>query len=189
MRAYIAKLHQELGTTTLYVTHDQTEAMELAHRVAVLRSGRIMALGTPKDVYRHPPSEYVATFIGVANVWSGSISGEDSGILQVSTPLGTIEAPARQTGGCPPRGSSVKVIARPEALRLTIDKPANGNAVEVAVEAALFSGTHTEVVVTRGEQRIRVWVQGDEAIESAPAGRPLWLTIPSDDVSICPAEG
>ncbi len=64
MRAYIAKLHQELGTTTLYVTHDQTEAMTMGDRVAVMRDGRLEQVDTPEQLYSHPVNVFVAGFIG-----------------------------------------------------------------------------------------------------------------------------
>ena len=64
MRAEIAKLHQNLGTTTIYVTHDQTEAMTLADRVVVMSVGKIEQIGTPQEVYNHPVNQFVAGFIG-----------------------------------------------------------------------------------------------------------------------------
>ena len=64
MRAYIARLHQELGTTTLYVTHDQTEAMTMGDRVAVMRDGRLEQVDTPQALYEHPANLFVAGFIG-----------------------------------------------------------------------------------------------------------------------------
>ena len=64
MRAYIARLHQELGTTTLYVTHDQTEAMTMGDRVAVMRDGRLEQVDTPQRLYEHPANMFVAGFIG-----------------------------------------------------------------------------------------------------------------------------
>src|SRR6187455_2724071 len=78
MRAYIAKLHQELGTTTLYVTHDQTEAMTMGDRVAVMRDGRLEQCDTPQALYDRPANLFVAGFIGspAMNLSEASLSGE-----------------------------------------------------------------------------------------------------------------
>ncbi|MCT7680327.1 MAG: sugar ABC transporter ATP-binding protein, partial [Lactobacillus crispatus] len=64
MRAEIAKLHQNLKTTTIYVTHDQTEAMTLADRIVIMCDGKIQQIGTPQEVYNHPVNQFVAGFIG-----------------------------------------------------------------------------------------------------------------------------
>ena len=78
MRAYIAKLHQELGTTTLYVTHDQTEAMTMGDRVAVMRDGRLEQVDTPQRLYEQPENLFVAGFIGspAMNLVRGSIDND-----------------------------------------------------------------------------------------------------------------
>jgi ABC-type Fe3+/spermidine/putrescine transport system ATPase subunit len=186
LRFELKRMQARLGFSGLYVTHDQTEAMELGHRVAVLRSGRIAALGSPKEVYRNPPSEYVATFIGATNIWEGTVNGASERGIRVATTLGVIEA--RPPRSLPATGADVKLAARPEALRLAATRPEGApNTVEVTVDETLFSGPHTEVVVTRGPVRVRVWVQGDEDIANSPRGRPLWLTMPVEDVSVFPA--
>ncbi len=70
MRAEIRRIHQELGLTTLYVTHDQEEALSLADRLVVLNLGRVAQIGTPADLYEHPRSAYVAAFMGYRNILS-----------------------------------------------------------------------------------------------------------------------
>ena len=82
MRAYIARLHQELGTTTLYVTHDQTEAMTMGDRVAVMRDGRLEQCDTPQQLYEHPVNVFVAGFIGspAMNLLRG-VADEDGVLL------------------------------------------------------------------------------------------------------------
>ena len=80
MRAYIARLHQELGTTTLYVTHDQTEAMTMGDRVAVMRDGRLEQVDTPQRLYEQPANMFVAGFIGspAMNLLRGRV--DDDGV-------------------------------------------------------------------------------------------------------------
>ena len=106
MRAYIAKLHQELGTTTLYVTHDQTEAMTMGDRVAVMRDGKLSQVDTPQALYERPANLFVAGFIGspAMNLLRG-VADED-GVL-----LGTQRLAVRTAH----RGDVILGI-RPEAL-------------------------------------------------------------------------
>jgi multiple sugar transport system ATP-binding protein len=106
MRAYIARLHQELGTTTLYVTHDQTEAMTMGDRVAVMRDGRLEQVDTPQRLYEHPVNVFVAGFIGspAMNLLRGV--ADDDGVV-----LGSSRLPLR----CAHRGDVIVGI-RPEAL-------------------------------------------------------------------------
>ena len=118
MRAEIRALHQRLGTTTVYVTHDQIEAMTMADRIVVMRDGNVEQIGTPLDLYDGPANTFVATFIGspAMNLLNGTIGG-------------TGEAPGvrhrrrRQPGRSPPGsrsrpGTEVLYGIRPEALRL-----------------------------------------------------------------------
>src|SRR4051794_32222681 len=106
MRAYIARLHQELGTTTLYVTHDQTEAMTMGDRVAVMRDGRLEQVDTPQRLYEHPLNVFVAGFIGspAMNLLRG-VADED----------GVLLGPQRVPISTPHRGDVIVGI-RPEAL-------------------------------------------------------------------------
>ena len=66
MRSEIAKIHQKVGATTIYVTHDQTEAMTMATRIVIMKDGYIQQIGTPKEVYNHPTNMFVAGFIGAS---------------------------------------------------------------------------------------------------------------------------
>ncbi|HEX6023715.1 MAG TPA: sn-glycerol-3-phosphate ABC transporter ATP-binding protein UgpC [Solirubrobacter sp.] len=113
MRAYIARLHQELGTTTLYVTHDQTEAMTMGDRVAVMRDGRLEQVDTPQRLYEHPANVFVAGFIGspAMNLIRGVV--DDDGLV-----LGDQRLPYRTAH----RGDVIVGI-RPEAL-----EPGDGDA-------------------------------------------------------------
>ena len=92
MRVELLRLHRRLGTTTIYVTHDQTEAMTLAHRIAVLRQGRLVQLGTPRDLYDRPCSPFVARFFGTPemNLIAGRVQGgrfvADGGALAIAVP-------------------------------------------------------------------------------------------------------
>lgn len=148
LRFELQSMQHRLQYSGLYVTHDQAEAMELGQRVAVLDNGKISALGTPWDVYDNPPNEYVARFVGVANLWNGTISGRDADRATVETHLGRLQVQLSDAGGPDfSVGSEVAIVARPQNLRLSPERPEGGaNAVKLRVQTTLFSGTHTEVV-------------------------------------------
>ena len=77
MRSEIAKIHQKVGATTIYVTHDQTEAMTMATRIVIMKDGYIQQIGTPKEVYNHPTNMFVAGFIGAStNFINGVFDGK-----------------------------------------------------------------------------------------------------------------
>lgn len=191
LRFELQAMQRRLGFSGLYVTHDQTEAMELGHRVAVLDSGRIAALGTPAEVYNHPPNEYTARFVGVANIWRGQIAGARGNSVDVSTELGllTIDRAAIVVDALAP-GTPVSVVVRPEKLRLHSARPDDApGRIEVVVEAILFSGPHTEIVVRRNDQRINVWMHESNDIAALTVGGPAWLEVPSKDARVVPPEG
>ena len=90
MREEIRRLHKETGLTTIYVTHDQAEALSLADRVAVMNLGRIEQVGTPRELYRSPANDFVRDFLGAANFVEGRIMQIESGRVSVNTPHGDI---------------------------------------------------------------------------------------------------
>ncbi|MCK5806078.1 MAG: ABC transporter ATP-binding protein, partial [Lentisphaeria bacterium] len=115
MRSEIRRVCKESGLTALYVTHDRQEALSMADRMAVLKDGQVLQVGTPGEVYRHPLNSFVANFIGETNVISGTIREVDDKRLVADTPLGTIVS-------CNPHppvaaGDTVLLSLRPETIR------------------------------------------------------------------------
>jgi multiple sugar transport system ATP-binding protein len=165
MRAYIARLHQELGTTTLYVTHDQTEAMTMGDRVAVMRDGRLEQVDAPQALYDRPGNLFVAAFIGspAMNLLRGRLSFEAGRVMLV---LGgdRLELPDELLDARPILrryvDEDVVVGIRPEALRLADD----GIELEVVVAEALGS----DVLVHLRTDAPRVTVS--EAFDGEDAG-------------------
>jgi iron(III) transport system ATP-binding protein len=138
MRSEIKRLHKETGTTALYVTHDQEEALSIADRVAVLKDGNLMQVGAPRDLYRHPQSRFVAEFIGETNFVPATIEGVDAEMLQLSTPVGKLLA-ARPEGNWSV-GQEVFCSIRPESWRLTQPEEANINKLAAKLEDAMYLG-------------------------------------------------
>ena len=115
MREEIRRIHRATKITTLYVTHDQSEALSLADRMAILRSGKIEALGPPRDLYRYPPNRFSAEFLGDVNAVHCTVSEDGN---SATTPWGTI---ALQAGSLPPgvsAGKAATAFCRPESVAI-----------------------------------------------------------------------
>ena len=173
LRGEIDRMQRRIQFSGLYVTHDQTEAMELGHRIAVLQSGRIAALGPPRDVYDNPTSEYVATFVGAANVWPGTLV--QAGSAESRVDIGPAQLAVASTGEATSgrNGDKVSVIARPERLRLSATPEPHGFAV--TVESRVFAGPHTSFVVRAGEAQAVVWQHSEFLDEELSPGKTAWL--------------
>jgi len=114
MREEIRRIHRRTQLTTLYVTHDQKEALALADRMAILREGRIDALGAPRDLYRHPPTRFSAQFLGDINELPGTVSADGR---SVKNNWGEVAIPSSLPGGVTPNGPAI-VFCRPESVRI-----------------------------------------------------------------------
>src|SRR5262249_54492809 len=139
MRASLAQLHAQLGITTVYVTHDQTEAMTLGQRVAVMRSGRIVQVDEPQRLYDAPRDLFVAGFIGspAMNLLEGAIDGGEVAFGQYRIPLG---------GGAPARPSGPIVLGiRPEAFEDAAFAPSGLPRITVQTEVVEELGSEVHV--------------------------------------------
>ncbi|MBI5383093.1 MAG: ABC transporter ATP-binding protein [Verrucomicrobia bacterium] len=134
MREEIRRIHAQTKITTIYVTHDQKEALSLAHRMAVLRDGHIEQLGTPRAVYRHPVNRFVADFIGETNWLSATVRGCDGGEMTVETDGGVFVA-ATELSKSP--GEKVWLGFRPEAVEIGTDSV---NALDTRIAHVSYLG-------------------------------------------------
>ncbi len=161
-RLELVELHRRLGTTFVYVTHDQVEAMTMADRIAVISDGRIQQVGPPQAVYESPANLFVASFIGSPpmNTIAGTIGGPTTTDVaaSVSTPVGAIGV--RDPGRAVP-GSQVVVGIRPEHLRL-VDPAGHPDALRARVENLELLGHERHVVCAVGESLMTVR-QGNDA--------------------------
>jgi iron(III) transport system ATP-binding protein len=110
-----------LGLTTVYVTHDQSEALALSHEIAVMNMGRIVQIGTPRRIYEQPANRFVADFVGASNLVAGVVSAMDRGRCIVRTAIGELSA---QPGDGVGEGAPVVVSVRPEDVELSEMPPA-----------------------------------------------------------------
>jgi thiamine transport system ATP-binding protein len=121
LRVRIREIQRELGITTMYVTHDQAEALAISDRIAVVRDGRIQQVGTPEAVYRRPATRFVAEFVGENNVFTAEVTGGDPPRLSVgdaSIPVAEVDGLDRSGAEWASRDGTVTVCVRPEDLAL-----------------------------------------------------------------------
>jgi multiple sugar transport system ATP-binding protein len=166
MRAEIKALHQRLKTTTVYVTHDQVEAMTMADRIVVMQDGRIEQIGTPLDLYDQPANRFVAQFIGspAMNVVSGRLRRDGVGAA-VETESGSRWPVALSRVAHLADGAALDYGVRPEHLALA---PA-GQGVAATVEVVEPTGAQTEVLTRVGADVITVTSHGRVAVEPEQA--------------------
>jgi iron(III) transport system ATP-binding protein len=158
MRQEIRQLQQRLRITTLFVTHDQIEALAMSDRVAVLRDGTIEQEATPKDIYNEPTSEFVANFVGATNLINGTVVGWTANTTTLETKFGELVAVSGTEKL--PDGTEVTVAIRPEDLVLREGSPATAgemNTWPVEIVFSSFTGAITEFkVLTESGQDITV---------------------------------
>jgi len=164
MRVELKRLQRQIGITTVYVTHDQSEALALSDTVAVLARGRIVQVGTPKDIYFRPASEFVARFLGATNLIRGKLLQAGSAGHHA-----TVEIAGGTRLSCvltrdEPAGADVVVSARPENIRL-----APGSAAPAASENAL-SGHVRQVTFLGSAMRVEIATKGGVVLQVATGG-------------------
>ena len=171
-RTFLKKLQRDLGITTVFVTHDQAEALALADRIAVMESGKLRQLGSPREVFARPANTFVANFIGSTpmNLLPGKVLGDGT----VSVAGGSLPAATSST----PTAAEVTVGIRPEYLTLSTGD-VNGPALRGEVVVAENLGTQSLVTVDCAGTLIGVTVP--EETEPAP-GAPVALTAPASRV-------
>jgi len=182
LQVELRRLQQRLRITTVFVTHNQREAMTLSDRIAVMRDGRVEQVGTPQEVYEEPATVFVAGFVGMTNFFKGRIVSKEGVYVRVRTEegyeiVGRLPAP----NGAPPdglsEGAAVTVSVRPEALRLTESRPENGDGaganpaagapgIPVTVDMIRFVGELVEyhLFTPSGQELICTYQRGQAAL-------------------------
>jgi iron(III) transport system ATP-binding protein len=171
MRFEVRRLHDEYRYTTVYVTHDQSEAMTTADLIAVMNAGKIEQAGPPEEIYDRPRSEFVARFIGSSNVLAGTALDE--------THLSCAGATLRCTGGKFVPGAPGKVAIRQHVVELTPEKPANqDNVMQATVARQVFLGSSRDYMVEIADgTQVRVVASAGLNI---PQGAAVWLGLPPE---------
>jgi len=175
VRAEIRRLQQELRITTIYVTHDQEEALSLSDRVAVMKDGRVLQVGAPKELYERPRTRFVADFVGTNNLVPGQVRERTRGQLVVETSLGRLRAIADAAV------SNRCVLAiRPENVALGGDAQGDGNVVHGRVAFVSYLGNTVRYdVEAAGGQILKADVRDAWHHEPLAIGREVAVTFPA----------
>ncbi len=152
MRAELRDIQRRLGVTTIYVTHDQIEALAMSNRIAVMDQGHIVQEGRPRELYQKPVSQFVASFLGSTNLLEGEVVERSDNMWVLSTPAGHIKAVCPD--GVQP-GDKVTVSLRPENIRIHPQAPSSGNVLHGEVEQFMFLGEMAECRVKVGATTMR----------------------------------
>ena len=153
LRTELRQIQRESGITSVYVTHDQAEALVLADRIAVMEGGQIRQIGAPEELYRAPATRMIADFLGVTNIFDGVVTVVDRDVVHVRLQQSDTELLARRPAADVKIGDTVAVSVRPESLRVDPDSPPGGSAAPATntwpgtVRSGMFAGTHYRLAV------------------------------------------
>ena len=177
MRFELKRLQRELGITTVYVTHDQSEALALSHSIAVMNRGRIQQTGAPREIYERPANQFVADFIGTTNFLRATVDAADGvpGFHRVASEVGELVVRA---GDALEPGAKVVISVRPEDIRLSESRPQDGrNVLEGTVDTKVFLG---ESVDFRVKVRDRVLQSRAHPSLGTRVGHPIYLSLDAE---------
>ncbi len=177
-RDQIRDLQKQLGITTIYVTHDQEEALAVSDRIAVMDDGICQQLDTPDVIYRQPANRFVATFMGKMNLWEGTLADEDGQCLFRHESGLTILLPQNTTMDEGP----VFLAMRPQTIKLSPD--VLGNTTAGSVIDRQFKGATVEFVVEVAGERITVVTHSDDPIAGKQPGEEVWVQMPGDQAIV-----
>lgn len=185
MRAELSRLHRETGVTTVYVTHDQSEALNLSDQILLMQTGEIVERGSPTEIYENPKTVYGAHFVGAANCLPAKVTKVDEGEATVELATGEKLSAAAGWLKRADVGTSVTVGIRPEDIVVGASGESS-NAVLSTVRHAGYFGSHRELLVTVGSEEVKAQVPkthssnvGDLLILHMPPGR-LRILPPSE---------
>ena len=171
MQLELKAMHDELGITFIYVTHDQEEALTMSDKIVVMSEGRIQQIGTPEDIYNEPKNAFVADFIGDSNIFNGIMTGK---------------LKARFCGGefaCVDdvaEGTHITAVVRPEDVVVTA--PGQG-IIDGTVTSVIFKGIHYEITVESGKNEMVI-----QSVDPAEVGQQVGMSVDPDDIHIMIAE-
>ncbi|WP_127125354.1 ABC transporter ATP-binding protein [Georgenia sp. SYP-B2076] len=195
MRMEIRRLHNTLGLTTIYVTHDQEEALSMADRLVVLRSGRVQQVGTPEELHNNPVNWHVADFMGYRNLTDVQVTGASAGTVAVEgTGFANLTATAVEDVAV---GDTARLAIRPEDFRIVApgDQPVGGNAVPAKVAVVEYHGREFSVgVLTASGNTLHVRsdyppkVGDDVTLTVEPARALVYRTTLEDYADLAPED-
>jgi iron(III) transport system ATP-binding protein len=170
-----------LAITTIYVTHDQEEAMAISDRIAIMDSGLIVQIGSAEELYRRPTSRFVAGFLGSANLLRGTVVA----VQPTTTTIDILGHHWELAAKCPVApGKPVDAVVRPEALVLTKE----GAGLRGRVESRTYYGDKAEYIVCVGDVRIQAIQWNPSAEDAFTEGQQVCIKLPASNVQLLAVE-
>jgi len=190
MQSELTRLHRELGITFFYVTHSQSEAFALADRVIIMNDGKVVQIGTPKEIYRAPSNRFVAGFVGTNNIIAGTVNRRSGDVVVVDTPVGEIRAVASSSSGVR-EGQVVDLVISADRVMLNQNHVDGHNQLSASLISEEFVGSFVTLYLqVEGTEEFRVQIQQRELAGIDLSGNErLNVTWSPEDVFILPAEG
>ena len=171
MQIELKNMHDKLGITFIYVTHDQEEALTMSDKIVVMNEGKIQQIGTPEDIYNEPKNAFVADFIGESNIFNGMMTGK----LRARFCGGEFECVDDYE-----EGTHITAVVRPEDVELTA--PELG-VIQGVVDSVIFKGIHYEITILSGKNEIVC-----QSVNSAKVGDKVGIRVQPDNIHIMIAE-
>ena len=184
MRSELKRLQRELSLTTVYVTHDQSEALALSHEIAVMNAGRVVQVGTPRQIYEQPHNQFVADFVGTTNFIGGTVTTLDDGRCVVACGMGPLRVQASQGVT---KEQAVTVSVRPEDVELSegpLTAADGDNLCKAIVIAKDFLGEHLDFQVRVGE--VVLLARAHPSLRT-PVGDPIYVRMKAEKCVAIPA--
>jgi len=178
MRAEIRRIHRELGRSTIYVTHDQDEALSLADRIVLLKDGRVQQIGTPQEVYAQPANLQVARFMGYRNVLDLDVARIDGDRVALRGADMTLDGTLKQAPG-----AKAAAAIRPEEIAVATGGE-GGNTIDAVIEHVEYGGRESLLDVKTASGH-RLWVRSHAQVV---AGEAVKLHIPPERVLVYPSD-
>ncbi len=182
MRGEIQSLQKRLGITTLYVTHDQEEAMAISDRIAVMKDGRIAQMGTAADLYRRPASTFVAGFIGRANILAGTVLRSDDGTVELDIDGRRMRFASDRRYAA---GTRLSAVVRPEAIAIGT----TGSGVKARLESRVYLGDKMEFTLRLGDRLLHATRSNPSEATSFAIGQDIDIDLPGDAVHLIESDG
>lgn len=183
MRNAIKRIQQQIGITTVYVTHDQEEALAVSDRIAVMNGGVIQQIDTPKRIYQRPSNTFVATFIGQSNILDGQViknnSEEGIKIFDAFFAMTNLSKNCTNMEG-------VKISIRPEEFILSMD---NKDGIKGVVKSSVFLGINTNYFIELENGKEVEVIQASDALEAIPDGSTVYLKLQTEKINVFIGDG
>jgi putative spermidine/putrescine transport system ATP-binding protein len=187
MQIELSRLHRELSMTVLYVTHDQEEALTMSDRIAVFRNGRIEQVGTPRDLYEHPASRFVADFLGESSFFPGVVHATVNGVAVVETAHGLLRG--KFAAGVAADAPAILAV-RPERVVLGDELAAADNVISGTIKDLVYLGQSCKSVIRLADGSELVVLQPAAVFErqSLASGDTVRASWSSSDCTVLPAD-